>query len=380
MSGPERAGVSAYRPQAEQGTVAYPAMQDWREIVKRRDNATPLYPAPTTDNHMRIWRTMVCLQYKDGRVTRGPYTGRPFLKVFASLNNFGDSRKSVYANTQSVRFAGVAGTPTLTDTENGAPYHELPTLFGGTITVNHTGNRVILNGSRLYWKLPANIAAALKRHGRTRGRAPKQIPVEIEAYRPEEQKLHADLVRSFGLGGEVVNADDQVAHGAINLLEGAAELIFFGALLNEAGAFGDGSGNLGGVPRNMANLMARMRAAIENRATAPKAIRMMQALGIRELQTDDERRAWAGYPIQQYIVRMLIPRSENEYIAPLVNGDMVPQGPLGDIYTVQTSVMEKIMRAVVATNDYTASRIFATAFTAAAPGKEVDIMIGHYAA
>lgn len=362
--------------------VAYPAVQDWREIARRRKNENPLYPAPTEDGHMRIWRAEVCLMYRHSKSVKGPYTGRPFLPVFSTLQNFGDANKSLYANTRSVCFGGVSGTPDLVDSDGKAPYQELPTLFGGTITILNTGNSVIMNGDRLMWALPESAKQALFRYAHIRGRPEKRIPVPVEPYRPEKQRMNADLIRGFGIGEEEVDKDDETAHGSINFLKAACELIFLGALMSDAGAFGDNAGNLGGIPATREALTQRIRGVVTGRGTRRKVLRMAQALGIRELDTQADMQAWqaVGFPMRDYVVRLIIPRTEAEYIVPLENGDMVPQGLPGDVYRVQTGAVETILSAVVATNDFFTDKIFARALTSAPPDKAVDIVIGHYAA
>ena len=369
-----------YSPQAEQSTVAYPAVQDWRENAKRKANENPKYPAPTEDGHMLIWRAEVCLMYRTSRATKGAYTGRPFLPVFGTLQNFGDANKSVYENTRMVHFGGISGTPTLVDTQGKAPYMELPTLFGGTITILNTGDDIIFNGDRLMWRLPPSAKAALTRFAQMPGRPAQRIPIPIEPYRPENQKMNAELIRAFGTGKEKTHKDDAIAHGAVSFLRGACELMFLGALLNEAGAFGDGRGNLDTLPASQEAMTLRVRQVILDRGM--KVLRMAQALGIRDLATPEDALAWSGvhFKIRSFCVRYIIPKKENEYIVPLVNGDMHPTGFAGQIFDAQTGVAEKILKSVVATNDYYTDRIFAKAITTAPPNKAVDIVIGHYAA
>ena len=159
-----------YRPSAEQSIVAYPAVQDWREIKKRRTKDKPFYTAPLTDDAMRIWRADVMVMYKRAKSYKGPFTGRPFISAFSVMNGAGREGDTVYTITRTLRFGGVAGTPTLVDSDGKAPYQEMPALFGGTITILNSGGSIIYNGDRLYWTLLKSSEDAVKRFRQIRGR------------------------------------------------------------------------------------------------------------------------------------------------------------------------------------------------------------------
>ncbi len=371
-----------YRPSAEQHTVAYPAVQNWREIKRRRDKDSPYYKGPLEDGTLRIWRADIMVMWKKGKSYKGPFTGRPFVAVFSVLNGVGKEGDSVYSLTRSLRFGGVAGTPTLVDSDGKAPYQELPALFGGTITVLNSGNSLIYNGDRLFWKLSDDPYAASKRFRQIRGRADKRITVSVEPYRPEEQKLNASLIRRICLLEEKAVPDDRVATGARNVCGAFGEAMLIGVMLSEAGAFGTGAGSMVGLAGwTDTRMMTAIRNTMTNVASSGRVRRAAQALGVQRVASQADVTEWRRpqFRMQEFIAKLLVPRLRGDYIAPLGDQDMAPQGLAGDVFRAQTGLMEKMLQAVVATNDYTASRIFGTAFTSAAPNQAVDINLGHYA-
>lgn len=389
--------VSLYGPQSEQHTVVYSARQSLKEINARRRAKTPAIKGETTDSHLRIWVGDICLQYTENMRVRGPYTGKSFLEVFSSLANFGTYGDSKHAMIKSVRFGGIAGTATLVSSENKSPYLDITVMFGGTITILNTGTEVIFPGDRLYWDLPANEIQAAVATGGMPGRPPNTFVPLLMPYKPEQHALNANLIRDINTAPARLSRTnptprtDPISDGAQKFMTAVSEIMLLGIMLDRANAFGDhNDGSFGGVVLDEGMLRTALRSLTTYRNQPMALKRVCEGLDLIPVDRTAEgewnaRRYGAlgpprgGIPgsrmMQDYIMKLLVPIAPAEHIVDYVMG--MPDIPKR-VYDAQNNVIPQLLSSVVATNDYTTSRIIGHSFTKAGPLKAVDVILGGY--
>ncbi|KKL47890.1 hypothetical protein LCGC14_2331000, partial [marine sediment metagenome] len=314
--------------------------------------------------------------------------------VFSTLNGYGHKSDQIFQIIEQLEFRGLAGGQGANiDSTGKNPQIDLALVQGGVNTITNTGPDRILNGDLIYWSVPP------KDHPWERGRrGSERMVLHTLPYKPESDELSEDTLyklliknnMSYLVNDKNMDARWPIMEGAKNLQQAIMQIS-----LNALHTF-----LVSGIVTVAPNYTdVKVRAKNTNRYTSPQNLERRidflrligSSLGIKDLEKfklkDDPKFTFRPNPpksdtittLSEFAMEVYFGKKNYALLAPLSEGTRtLPTGIKGALIKNQISANSDIFAAIGKTNDFTKRRIFAKANTPADPGKEMDIILGHY--
>ena len=381
-------------PNTPAGRIAINGHIDQIEFRNRKENVKKektFYKGPTDDSSFVIFPRDLCVQKKNYMGTKNIHRiHEPY--VFSTLNGYGHKSDQIFQIIEQLEFRGLAGGQGANiDSTGKNPQIDLALVQGGVNTITNTGPDRILNGDLIYWSVPP------KDHPWERGRrGSERMVLHTLPYKPESDELSEDTLyklliknnMSYLVNDKNMDARWPIMEGAKNLQQAIMQIS-----LNALHTF-----LVSGIIKIDMDALTnpRKRSQNTNKYTNPQMLEQRteflrligSSLGIKDLPKlkEDPKFTFRPNPksdtistLSEFAMEVHFGKKNYALLAPLSEGTQtLPTGIKGALIKNQKSANSDIFAAIGKTNDFTKRRIFAKANTPADPGKEMDIILGHY--
>lgn len=380
-------------PNTPAGRIAINGHIDQNEFRNRKDNAKKertFFQGPTDDQSFVIFPRDLCVQKKNYMGTKNIHRVHdPY--VFSTLNGYGHKSDKLFQIIEQLEFRGLAGGQGAKyDSTGKSPEVDLALVQGGVNTITNTGPDRIMNGDLIYWTVPPREKAYER--GR---RGSERMVLHTMPYKPDLDELSEDTLYELIMKKSMTylisnkNMDPRwpIMEGAKNLQQTVMQ-IYLDALHTFL---------VSGVVKLEPNYrQEKTRIKNTNNYTDPRILEertnflqfIGSSLGIKELSKlkEDQKITFRPNPkadtistLSEFAMEVYFAKKNYALLAPLSEGTQtLPTGIKGILIKNQKSANSDMFSSIIKTNDFTKRRIFAKASTPADPGKEMDIILGHY--
>lgn len=383
-----QSGGPGRSPITPAGRVAYNVRLDQKALERRKVRKDRgCYPGASTDDSAFFVLPRDLLLTEVRRA--GRRSGDGLIPVFSVLNGAGTQEMSYVEFIEGHAFAGFSSQQTVAFSTTGkSPRNpEFATVLGGLVTVWNTGGTRIENGQKLYWDVPMFGTNVTERHRRESHR----ITPILRAYDPAKQGITArtviDAMRDrrprSSSSDEPVTVPKQAAI-AIKSAAVSIALNTFDMLLS-SGLVQFDQVALGNDDQAAAQRIANAgmwRRQLTARAREGHITRVAGWLGSKRVNDASGvklRVPHLNEPIRSYFVNLLAGDDDDHRLIALTEGRRsVPSGNAGEIVRNQRACVQDLIAGVAKADHFVKRRILGTALTPSDPGKEGDIVLGHY--
>ncbi len=387
-------------PNTPAGRVAINGHIDQVEFENRKakvKKGKTFYRGPTDDQSFAIFARDLCVSRKMYASKKNIHKAHAAF-VFATVNGFGEDTDKIYQLIEELEFAGLAGGQGAKyDSTGESPEVDLALVLGGINTITNTGPDRISNGDWVFWTLPDTKDPYEKGRRGSERMVLHTVPYDHKLDKLSEHTLHKLLVGDRTLQYPNKNIDSRwpIMEGAKNLQQAIMQItldalhtfLVSGLVKLDVEAIGD----------TKEAKERRMRNTNQYTNPSPKLVEIRtenlrkigSALGIQDLmKKEDKQIKFKPNPssnlkrettLSEYAMEVFFGKKSDALLAPLEDGTAhLPSGYKGNIIKGQRGALSDLFTAIIKTNDFTKKRIFAKAVSPAEPGKDFDIILGHY--
>jgi hypothetical protein len=379
------------KPTMQAGRVVYNGFKNVTEMRERVDNVKSgkaLFPGPTNGDTLTIEQYDLCVRYRSA-FCKSDKSGEENNLVFSTVNGAFKKGQQYHEIIESLTFGGFAQYQVVHDEKRPERRDGVAQIYGGLLTIPHTGNKRIVNGDYIIWDLP-NIENPAKQVGRHTDR----IPFVINPYTPEIDSINFKRLKNFILSDFSENIKDMSKETqyvqTVSLLKKCFMELQYLSVVN-ALQLGVVTLNPDSIsnddnPDHRAEVSARNAEMLLMEDNLAKLARFFGLLDSEEeeketvvslLNRDNTVNATPTKKCLSSFFMMTqddnITRYNDAHILETTRSDV-------NLYKTQVNVMPNLLSAIEAFHFARKSNIIGRALSSADPGDKLDIVLGNFSA